>query len=179
MKQHSNRLDRDLSTGGDTGARCNTGRLSERPIQRHIPNFEDTGLLPKGVHFAEWTKFTKKFGTNSHRLKLMAGLKEALTALKNAGCHLVYIDGSFVTTKRIPNDYDLCYEIIDMRMNLLPIEFAIRGPTAKPRQKATYLGEFYPAMDEAEKNCCYLRFFQSDRNGNRKGIVALFLSDFP
>ena len=40
----------------------------------------------------------------------MAGLGAALENLKNAGCGTVYINGSFVTNKVVPNDYDACWK---------------------------------------------------------------------
>ena len=33
-----------------------------------------------------------------------------LENLKAAGCRTVYVDGSFVTSKELPNDYDACWE---------------------------------------------------------------------
>ena len=40
----------------------------------------------------------------------MTGLRAALGNLKGAGCRTVYINGSFVTSKELPNDYDACWE---------------------------------------------------------------------
>ena len=40
----------------------------------------------------------------------MTGLKDVMTNLKDAGCRTVYIDGSFVTGKEIPGDFDACWE---------------------------------------------------------------------
>ena len=40
----------------------------------------------------------------------MVGLMAALENLKGAGCQTVYLNGSFVTSKGIPNDYDACWE---------------------------------------------------------------------
>jgi hypothetical protein len=40
------------------------------------------------------------------RRTLLAGLREALGALREAGCRTVYLDGSFVTAKEAPEDFD-------------------------------------------------------------------------
>ena len=40
----------------------------------------------------------------------MTGLRAALEEFKKAGCQTVYINGSFVTSKELPNDYDCCWE---------------------------------------------------------------------
>ena len=40
----------------------------------------------------------------------MAGLRAALESLKSAGCRTVYLNGSFVTSKEAPNDFDACWD---------------------------------------------------------------------
>ena len=40
----------------------------------------------------------------------MTGLKAAMVSLKDAGCKTVYVDGSFVTGKERPGDFDACWE---------------------------------------------------------------------
>ncbi len=40
----------------------------------------------------------------------MTGLGAAMENLKTAGCRTVYLDGSFVTSKDIPDDYNACWE---------------------------------------------------------------------
>jgi hypothetical protein len=42
---------------------------------------------------------------------LIEGLAAALEDLSAAGCRRVYINGSFVTGKEAPEDYDLCWSI--------------------------------------------------------------------
>ncbi|WP_242057081.1 hypothetical protein [Planktothrix sp. FACHB-1355] len=62
-----------------------------------IPEFDENGNLPPGVHFCEWEEFVERFGTNDLRLRLMRGLRMAMEQLKAAGCRTIYINGSFVT----------------------------------------------------------------------------------
>lgn len=138
-----------------------------------IPPFHPNGNLPPGIHLATWREFSDRFGDTSHRRNL---LRAALDALALAGCQLVYIDGSFVTAKAIPGDYDACWETTGVnRFDLDPVflDFANR----RAAQKAKYLGEFFPArMVEAGSGAVFLAFFQTDKTtGNSKGIVALEL----
>jgi hypothetical protein len=79
-----------------------------------IPNFDDNGNLPPGVHFCEWEEFVERFGTNDLRLRLMSGLRRAMEQLKIAGCRTIYIDGSFVTSKPDPGDFDACWDTEDV-----------------------------------------------------------------
>ena len=76
-----------------------------------IPDLEDTGVLPPGLHGTTWPEFCKRFGWTQHRQRLINGLRRALQALKAAGCVAVYVDGSFVTAKQVPNDYDACWDV--------------------------------------------------------------------
>ena len=71
-----------------------------------IPEFDSKGLLPKGVHRANWQETVNRFGSNRHRRELLRGLKEALDLPRDAGCRRVYLDGSFVTDREFPNDID-------------------------------------------------------------------------
>ena len=85
-----------------------------------IPEFDPgTGNLPPGVHEATWDELLARYGYTPHRLALLAGLKAALDALRIAGCRRVYIDGSFVSAKQTPGDFDGCWEVTGVDPNLL------------------------------------------------------------
>jgi hypothetical protein len=142
-----------------------------------IPPFEASGNLPVGVHTATWSEFVQTFGTNRRRHLLLTGLRAALESLRVAGCRRVYIDGSFVTAKRFPNDFDGCWNAEDAdpdQLDPVLLEFA-RGRAA---QKAKYHGELFPAHWPGALGLTYLEFFQLDRDGRPKGIIALDLQEF-
>ncbi|EDX70939.1 hypothetical protein MC7420_8190 [Coleofasciculus chthonoplastes PCC 7420] len=40
---------------------------------------------------------------------MIDGLELAMTQLKAAGCRTIYIDGSFITSKPNPGDFDAAY----------------------------------------------------------------------
>ncbi|NVM29289.1 MAG: hypothetical protein HWN65_10660 [Candidatus Helarchaeota archaeon] len=146
-----------------------------------IPDFDDNGLLPPGIHWATWNELYDKFGTTVHRKRLLVGLRTALQSLKQAGCRRVYINGSFVTAKEIPNDFDACWDIDGVDINLLrqidPILLDFRDRRAL--QKTKYLGELFPNIQmNAPDGITWLEFFQIDReSGNRKGIIGINLEE--
>ncbi len=77
-----------------------------------IPPYErETGNLPLGIHEAPWSEILVCFGSTPRRLSLLAGLQSALDRLRRAGCARAYLDGSFVTAKAAPNDFDVCWEM--------------------------------------------------------------------
>ncbi len=143
-----------------------------------IPSFNTDGNLPPGIHWAEWPEIVSRFGTNHHRRKLLEGLHNALIILKQAGCRTAFIDGSFVTKKEYPQDFDACWDLFDVDPNLLEptlLDFS----QDRIAQKNKYLGELFPAQIFAGKNeSTFLEFFQIDKNtGKKKGIVAISLEN--
>jgi hypothetical protein len=144
-----------------------------------IPPFTPEGLLPPGVHRATWDEVVARFGINGHRQRLLRGMKIALDELKLAGCTRAYVDGSFVTAKEKPRDYDLCYETRGVDPMLLhPVFFYLQGKRAA--QKAKYFGELFPAHMQAAVGYSFFQFFQQDSDtGASKGIVAIDLRGLP
>ncbi len=142
-----------------------------------IPKFDKRGNLPPGIHRASWKDICTRFGTTNHRSKLLEGLKRALDELKQAGCIKVYLDGSFVTVEQHPNDYDACWEVDNIDPEkldkvLLDVEWH------RERIKEKYLGDVLPNLPRSpRRNLLWL--FQNDRDGNRKGIIAIDLRELP
>lgn len=133
----------------------------------------ETGDLPPGVHDATWDELVAAFGFNARRTELLRGLREALESLGRAGCTRAYVDGSFVTSKVSPGDFDGCWEIAGVDPDLLDPEL-LQLDEARAAQKARYGGELFPAEAGADLGgTVFVDFFQRDREGRRKGIVAL------
>ena len=143
-----------------------------------IPDFNRDGTLPAGIHWSGWEEVESRFGFSERRLRLLGGLKSALRALRRAWCRRVYIDGSFVTVKREPGDYDACWDIAGVDAESLDSVF-LDFSNARGAQKRKYLGEFFPAqMPEGASGRLFLDFFQTDKEtGKRKGIVGLNLQE--
>jgi hypothetical protein len=132
-----------------------------------------TGNLPPGIHNATWEEIVATFGSTPHRLRLLAGLRRALESLRDAGCLRAYLNGSFVTAKDEPADFDGCWSAVGVDPALLDptlLDFANR----RAAQKAKFGGELFVAEESADAaGVRYLDFFQRDRNGDPKGIVAI------
>src|SRR5713226_2607969 len=114
-----------------------------------IPPFTADGDLPPGVHKADWKDFVARFGTTAYRMELIVGLKAALDSLKRAGCRTVYIDGSFVTAKVVPGDYDACWDETGVTIGLLDPVLRIFA-SKRAAQKAKFKGELFPATANAD-----------------------------
>jgi hypothetical protein len=71
-------------------------------------------------------------------LSELDGLASALKNLSVAGCKVVYIDGSFVTNKEIPGDYDLCWSIDSVVPEKLNRDLLDFSPPGRIRMKRQY-----------------------------------------
>ncbi|MBK5218203.1 MAG: hypothetical protein JJE35_00195 [Thermoleophilia bacterium] len=140
-----------------------------------IPSFDNSGNLPPGIHEADWDELETRFN-DRRRVKLFRGLREALVALREAGCRTVYIDGSFVTAKEDPGDFDACWEAVGVDASLLdPIFLDLAAP--RMAQKERFGGELFPAsfVADPKSRARFLDFFQRDRDGEPKGIIQIDL----
>jgi hypothetical protein len=141
-----------------------------------IPAFDAGGALPPGIHPASWDEIVTRYATNIRRRELTDGLLDALRSLKRAGCRTAYLDGSFVTAKELPGDFDACWEITGVDAGRLDCEL-LDFSNRRAAQKARYGGELFPAETAAEPaGTTFLDYFQRDRDtGEPKGIIAIDL----
>jgi hypothetical protein len=148
-----------------------------------IPPFDPaTGNLPPGEYRATWHELTERFGRTEWRAGLLNGLKAALVVLKAAGCRTVYLDGSFVTAKERPGDYDGCWDAEGVDFDLLEqtAPALLTFDDERAAQKAAYGGELFVAdWGAGPIGTLFREFFKSDRDGNPKGIVVIDLKDLP
>ena len=142
-----------------------------------IPDFNEYGLLPIGVHWSSIEEVKEKLGFSTKRMELINGLEEALRNFKAAGCKKLYLDGSFVTSKLEPGDIDVCYDhngIDPTKLDSVFFDFK----NERAAQKKKYLCEFFMSHWGAVDNppITYFEFFQKDKHsGKTKGIVGLKL----
>ena len=142
-----------------------------------IPDFVDIdslwSVLPHGVHEATLEEVEARFATSTHRKHLFSGFKDGAMLLHKAGCRRILLDGSFVTAKPIPGDYDACWDPASVNPKLVDpilLDFSDR----RKRQKACFHGEFFPSTVNADRQHCFSDFFQIDKyTGNAKGIICI------
>ena len=144
-----------------------------------IPDFiSDSSLLypilPPGIWDADIEEIERRFVTNERRTKLFSGLRQSVENLFRAGCQQIFLDGSYVTEKPLPNDFELCWDTAHVDPDLLDPVFLVFD-NGREAQKKKYLGEFFPAlMIEGFTGKPFLEFFQTDKHsGKRKGIIRL------
>ncbi len=94
--------------------------------------------------------------------------------LAKVGCKAVYVDGSFVASKEIPGDYDLCWQMDGVFVEDLDPVLLNYTTEGKKLIEEKYRGDIRGAeFSVRETGATYLEFFQHDRNGRAKGVVKL------
>ncbi len=141
-----------------------------------LPSFDpDSGRLPPGEHVASWDEVVERFGWNEIRRRLLDGLAEVIELLAEAGCQRIWLNGSFVTGKDEPGDFDACWDTGGVDLDALdPVLLDLSNHRAS--QKARFGGELFPNVVESQSGLSFAEFFQNDRDTSRKGIVVLHLS---
>ena len=137
-----------------------------------LPLFDhETGYLPPGEHRAVWAEVVERFGWNPIRRSLLDGLFDALCMLGAAGCRMVWLNGSFVTAKDEPGDFDAVWDYTDVdEATLDPTFFELAD--GRRAQKARFGGELFPNWVNRSSESLFSEFFQHDRYGRQKGIVV-------
>jgi uncharacterized protein DUF6932 len=119
------------------------------------------------------------FAINRRRRDLFAGLMAAAASLLGAGCGRIYLDGSYVTAKPIPGDYDACWDPTGVDPAKLDPVFGDFSNSRQP-QKNKFKGEFFPSDMPNRPSQPFVEFFQVERfTGKRKGILSILLSHDP
>ena len=136
-----------------------------------------TGYLPPGIFQIQWNEVVQYFGINSHRLRLIGGLKAACRNLSIAGSKRLILDGSFVTAKSLPGDYDGVWESDGVDYSLLDpvlLDFS----DERRAMNVKYLGELFPVHLNEASGRRFVDFFRTDRNGVERGLVRISLECF-
>jgi Family of unknown function (DUF6932) len=143
-----------------------------------LPDFDDAGNLPPGIHAATRGEVATRFGYTPVRRVLIAGLERALDLLAAVGCRRAWLDGSFVTLSertvgRDPADYDLCWDIAGVDLAVLARREPALDPLRPDRQvlRERYGGDLFFVVEPLGVGL--LEDFQYDRDDRRKGIVLV------
>jgi hypothetical protein len=144
-------------------------------ISTFIDIGSDWNVLPPGIHDSTILEVEMRYTTNITRKTLFDGFKQGAQALKNAGCRTIYLDGSFVSEKPYPGDYDVCWEPLGVDVSKLDPVF-LDFSNKRQKQKLKYRGEFFPSNFKADGVLSFVEYFQKDKfTGKSKGIIRIQL----
>ncbi len=159
---------------GAPGSAVQCTSLTPVATQRYdwvvIPEFDENGNLPEGVHDATVEEVRARFAYNPTRQKLFDAFLEVLQSSKSPEVHL---DGSFITTKEEPRDYDMCWESTGVEPTGELREFL----KLREQRKERYLGDIFLRMPQPPYFYDHVEHWQSDSRQEDvvKGIIRISL----
>jgi hypothetical protein len=143
-----------------------------------IPAFEPNGFLPPGLHSTDLAEIGGRLTWTTTRRGVFSNLSSWVAHMRAAGCEMVFVDGSFVSTKPDPGDFDACYDPRGVDPTRLAPCLLFQSQADIPAAKQLFGGDI--RIDYALPPTSILRYveyFQRDSRvpGLRKGLLKLDL----
>lgn len=143
-------------------------------VNPKLPEFNEYGLLPPGVHHTRLDEFKMKLGFNIYRQEMIRqGFLPVLKELRDKKVRCMFVDGSFVTENPLPGDVD-AYVLVPARPHPL---FRFISERHKA-WRTLYRVHCFPAIQNEDgfgSEEYWENFFCHQRDESAKGIVALEL----
>jgi hypothetical protein len=132
-----------------------------------IPELNDDGYLPAGIHKASLDEIAARFGQEPELRRVqMESLRWLVDLCKRVGVERVIVNGSFVTDKWEPNDIDCAL----LRGPLFPLDQSADAElwAGLPFIQIALVGatEFVIYVEE---------IYATDRHANPKGMIEVVL----
>ncbi len=146
-----------------------------------IPELNEDGFLPEGIHVAALEEVQERFGrfqSTDRRPDLFSKLSLFLAEVRACGLvESVIVDGSFVTAKDEPSDIDLILVLRpdhDDRGELRPFEY---NTLSKRRVRRRFRFDILIARQGSDQRKKYVDLFQRVKGlpDLRKGVVEVRL----
>jgi len=139
-------------------------------------NFNSQGFLHETITLT-YEEFVQHFGTNERRMEQIENSLPYFRVFRSCGCQIVYVDGSFVSKKKLPEDIDICFDISDINeeqiKNIFPkfFDFNERGRIRRDQQ--CHIFTF------TRENTEIFDLLSADRDDRPKGLIILDLNEIP
>ena len=141
-----------------------------------LPQLDEHGYLPPGIHDASFDDLLDRFGQSAQRIALLQQLSQYLVELQRWPLsQVILVDGSFVTDAPEPNDIDLVLVLrddYDLSQSVSPFEYNLRS---RRRVQQTYGLDLFVVRPQSVDYDRFVEFFSQVRNqpGQTKGIVRV------
>ena len=157
---------------------------------KKFTGFDAKGNLPQGVYNMTLEEVEKLFSTTNKRKEIMQEYKKHLDDIKKTGYLLDHwVDGSFITSEKNPEDIDTLTELngekVDAHKDKEKMEELINNAQHRTNYLCHSLKVYkYPPTDEENfkryiktKRRILFKLFGTDRQGNPKGFIHLIGDD--
>lgn len=143
-----------------------------------LPSFNSDGNLPEWIHRATEEETFARFSTTSARRQWLGEQLRSLLALAKATGQLsrVFLWGSFVTSKEIPNDVDvLLVMAADFAIEELPAHQQVLFDYTQARLRFHTDVFWTKASMDAVVLDLWLETYQTGKDFKRRGIVEVVI----
>ncbi|MDA1191119.1 MAG: hypothetical protein O3A46_05465 [Candidatus Poribacteria bacterium] len=150
-----------------------------------IPELNDFGLLPPGIHDCTLDEVQERFGrfqTSDQRVQLFGKLNELVANLRASRLVTsLMIDGSFVTAKHNPSDVDIVIGTAEQLSNVGLMKPMDYNAVSRNRIKRKYRFDALVAPDGSDAHREYIDFFTVEVDANKlptgrsKGLLKVQL----
>ena len=144
-----------------------------------LPEFNNDGNLPEGIHLATEDEVFLRFATPSARRQWLGEQLRNLLALAKSTRQLsrVFLWGSFVTSKEVPNDIDvLLVMTADFALERLPTPCHVLFDHVQARLGFHADVFWTKASLDAPVLQLWLDTYQTSKDFKRRGIVEVIVS---
>ena len=144
-----------------------------------IPDIDQRGLLPFGVHDCSLEEIGARFGIfqgTDRRTRLFEKLEAYVVEVRQSGVvAALIVDGSFVTADDNPGDIDLVLVLSgthDFTSDLGPMQYNV---LSHRRVRARYGFDVFVAREDSKEYQEYVEFFQQVRGAPplQKGVLRV------
>lgn len=125
-----------------------------------------------------WDEFAKRFAVfkkSNQRILIVESLHKLFLEAKKSGIVKRFlVAGSLVSSRDEPNDFD-CILVLDqliLEQRLPPFQYNL---VSRRMAKRLFKGDVVPVLESSAAMQNYVEFFQTNREGQRIGIVEIHL----
>lgn len=141
-----------------------------------LPAFNSDGNLPEGVHLATEEEVLDRFATSSARRRWLGDqLRRLLDIAKSTGQLTgVFLWGSFVTSKEIPNDLDILLVMAtEFNVDTLPTDAQVLFDHVQARLR--FQADVFWTKTSIDQQVLrlWLDTYQMGKDFKRRGIVEV------
>jgi hypothetical protein len=144
-----------------------------------LPQFNEDGNLPEGVHQAAEADVLARFASSSARRKWLGGKLQVLLAAARATGELrrVFLWGSFVTAKDSPNDLDVLL-VMDTDFHSESVPSDLRVVFDHTEAKIRFNADVFWTNSSLDPVAfgLWLDVYQTARDFKRRGIVEVLIT---
>ncbi len=144
-----------------------------------LPTFNNDGNLPEGIHFATEEEVFARFATPSARRQWLGEQLRSLLALAKSTGQLarVFLWGSFITSKEVPNDLDVLLVMsTEFAIEALPVPTQVVFDHVQARLRFQADVFWSKASIDPQVLQLWLDTYQTGKDFTRRGIVEVVVT---